>query len=282
MKVMIIVKATKGSEAGEMPSEQLLTEMGKYNEELVKAGIMKAGEGLKPSSEAKRVHFQGSDRTVTDGPFAETKGLIAGFWLWEVTSMQEAIDWVKRCPNPMLEESDIDIRPIYALEDFAESDPIGEVRSHEERLAQQIAMQAATVAPYLFFSGRCEEALAFYQQAVDAKTIMKMRFNESPAPVPEGMLQAGFESKIMHASFAIGAMTLMASDGCDDKSKFDGFRLALSLPSSSVCEKCFHALADGGKIDMPLTKTFWSPLYGMLTDKFGVGWMVMVATQQSV
>ena len=121
MKVMIIVKATKSSEAGEMPSEQLLTEMGKYNEELVKAGIMKAGEGLKPSSEAKRVHFQGSDRTVTDGPFAETKELIAGFWLWEVTSMQEAIDWVKRCPNPMLEESDIDIRPIYAIEDFAES-----------------------------------------------------------------------------------------------------------------------------------------------------------------
>ena len=105
---------------------------------------------------------------------------------------------------------------------------------------------------------------------------MKMRFNESPDPVPAGMLPSGFESKIMHASFTIGAMTLMASDGCDDKSQFDGFRLALSLPSSEACEIAFQALADGGKIDMPLTKTFWSPLYGMLTDKFGVGWMVMV------
>lgn len=277
MKIMVIVKATKRSESGEMPSEQRLKEMGKFNEELVKAGIMKTGEGLKPSSTAKRVRFHGSDRTVSDGPFPETNELIAGYWIWEVTSMQEAIDWVKRCPNPMLEDSDIDIRPVYSIEDFAESDPSLDIRDHEERLSQQLALQQANVTPYLFFGGRCEEAIAFYEQAVGAKTTMKMRFNESPDPVPAGMLQAGFEAKIMHASLTIGATTLMASDGCDDKSRFDGFRLALSFPTSESCEKAFHALSDGGKIDMPLTATFWSPLYGMLTDKFGVGWMVMVA-----
>ncbi len=281
MKVMVVVKATKHSEAGEMPAQDLLMEMGKFNEELVKAGVMKAGEGLKPSSQAKRVHFRGNERIVTDGPFAETKELIAGYWIWEVASMEEAIDWVKRCPNPMPNDSDIDIRPIYEIDDFIESDPTHDIRNHEEDLIHQMSLQSATVSPYLFFSGRCEEALSFYEIALGAKTTMKMRFNESPEPVPPGMLQSGFESKIMHASFKIGAMTLMASDGCDDKSRFDGLRLALTLSSNESCEKCFHALADGGTIDMPLVKTFWSPLYGMVTDKFGLGWMVMVASQNS-
>ncbi len=279
MKVMVIVKATKSSEAGEMPNEELLTAMGAFNEELVKAGIMTAGEGLKPSSQAKRIHFRDNSRTVTDGPFAETKELIAGFWLWEVASMQEAIDWVKRCPNPMPEESDIDIRPVYGIEDFASNDPNGEVRAHEEFLTRAVSLQAATVQPYLFFSGRCEEALAFYEQALGATVVMKMRFNESPDPVPDGMLQAGFENKIMHASFAIGKMTIMASDGCDDKSKFDGFRLALSVSDEAAADSAFNALAEGGKVDMPLMKTFWSPRYGMVTDKFGMGWMVLVPGQ---
>jgi len=141
MRVMVMVKATPSSEAGEMPSEQLMADMGKFNEELVKAGIMQAGEGLKPSREGVRVRFRGADRSVTDGPFAETKELVAGFWLWEVASMDEAIEWVKRCPNPMIEDSDIEIRPLYELEDFAESDPSGEWRSHEEGLRESIATQ---------------------------------------------------------------------------------------------------------------------------------------------
>ncbi len=276
MRVMVIVKATKSSEAGEPPGEELLTAMGAFNEELVKAGIMKAGDGLKPSSEAKRVHFHASDRTVTDGPFAETKELIAGYWVWEVESLQEAIDWVKRCPNPMREDSDIDIRPLYEIEDFAASDPEGTVRTQEDAMKKTMALQAAIVQPYLFFSGRCEEALAFYEEALGAKVVMKMRFNESPEPVPEGSLQDGFEDKIMHASFTVGKMTIMASDGCDDQSKFDGFRLALSVPTEAAAENTFHALAEGGTVDMPLVKTFWSPRYGMVTDRFGVGWMVMV------
>ena len=280
MKVMVIVKATKSSEAGELPSEQLLTAMGQFNEELVKAGIMKAGEGLKPSSEAKRVRFHLKDRTVTDGPFAETKELIAGFWLWEVASMQEAIDWVKRCPNPMLEDSDIDIRPVYEMEDFAENDPQGTVRAEEDSLKRMMSLQEASVQPYLFFGGRCDEALAFYETSLGATVVMKMRFSESPDPPPAGMLQPGFEGKIMHASFTVGKVTIMASDGCDDKSKFGGFRLALSVPTEADADVAFNALADGGEVDMPLAKTFWSPRYGMVTDKFGVGWMVMVRGEE--
>src|SRR4030095_10097173 len=113
MKVMVIVKATKNSEAGVMPSEKLLAEMGKYNEELVKAGIMLAGEGLHPSSKGKRVRFSGTRRSVQDGPFSETKELVAGFWLWQVKSLDEAVEWVKRCPNPMMSESEIEIRPVF-------------------------------------------------------------------------------------------------------------------------------------------------------------------------
>src|SRR5689334_8789693 len=121
MKVMVIVKATRASEAGELPSTELLAAMGKYNEELAAAGIMLAGEGLKPSSQGARVRFSGADRVVTDGPFAETNEVIAGFWLWKVKSLDEAIAWVKRCPNPMNVDSDIEIRPLFEAEDFGEA-----------------------------------------------------------------------------------------------------------------------------------------------------------------
>lgn len=138
MKVMVIVKATKSSEAGIMPTTELLEAMGNYNEELVKAGIMLAGEGLHPSSKAVRVHFSGKNRVVTDGPFLETKELIAGFWLWQVKSMEEAIEWVKRCPNPMIENSDIDIRPLFEAEDFGE-EFTPELREQEDKLRAQMA-----------------------------------------------------------------------------------------------------------------------------------------------
>tara|TARA_R110001592_G_scaffold72115_1_gene220033 strand:- start:17046 stop:17501 length:456 start_codon:yes stop_codon:yes gene_type:complete len=133
MKVMVMVKATPSSEAGEMPSEQLLTDMGNFNEELVKAGIMLAGEGLHPSSRGARVRFSGTNRTVIDGPFAETKELIAGFWIWQVDSMEKAIKWVKRCPNPMSEESDIEIRPLFEPEDFGE-EFTPELQAQEDRI----------------------------------------------------------------------------------------------------------------------------------------------------
>jgi hypothetical protein len=140
---MVMVKATPDSEAGVMPSEELMAAMGKYNEELVKAGVMLAGEGLQPSSKGARVRFSGDQRTVIDGPFTETKELIAGFWLWQVKSREEAIEWVKRCPNPMEGDSEIEIRQVFEAEDFgAEFTP--ELREQEERLREQIARQQSS------------------------------------------------------------------------------------------------------------------------------------------
>ncbi len=144
MRVMVMVKATKDSEAGVMPSAELLAAMGKYNEQLVKAGILLAGEGLKPSAQGKRVRFSGSRRTVTDGPFAETKELVAGFWLWQVKSMDEAVEWLKRCPNPMPGESEVEIRPVFEMEDFgAELTP--ELRASEQQRRAQTNRPAAPV-----------------------------------------------------------------------------------------------------------------------------------------
>ena len=140
MRVMVLIKASADSEAGVLPSEELLTEMGKYNEELVKAGIMLAGEGLQPSSKGVRVHFSGEERRVVDGPFAETKELIAGFWLWQVKSMDEAIEWARRCPNPMPGESQIEIRPVFEAEDFGE-ELTPELRAREEELRARVAAQ---------------------------------------------------------------------------------------------------------------------------------------------
>ena len=141
MRVMVIVKATKNSEAGAMPSEKLLADMGKFNEELVKAGVMLAGEGLHPSRKGKRVRFSGGKKTVVDGPFTETKELVSGFWLWQVKSMDEAIEWIKRCPDPMPgEESEIEIRPVFENEDFGkEFTP--ELRAQEDRLRAEIERQ---------------------------------------------------------------------------------------------------------------------------------------------
>jgi hypothetical protein len=137
MKVLVIVKATKASEASQMPSQQLLSDMGKFNEELVKAGIMLAAEGLHPSSKGARVRFSGKSRIVIDGPFTETKELICGFWLWKVSSFQEALDWVKRCPNPHEEECEIEIRPLFEIEDFGDI-ATPEFRERDARLRAQM------------------------------------------------------------------------------------------------------------------------------------------------
>jgi hypothetical protein len=141
MRFLVMVKATKESEAGVMPSTQLLAEMGKFNEELVKAGIMLAGEGLHPSSKGKRVRFNGDQRTVTDGPFAETKELLAGFWIWQVKSLEEAVEWVKRCPNPHAGESEIEIRPVFEAADFGDA-LTPDLREAEEQLRAKTGLKA--------------------------------------------------------------------------------------------------------------------------------------------
>jgi PhnB protein len=137
-------------------------------------------------------------------------------------------------------------------------------------------MTGTTITPYLTFAGRCEEALEFYKKALGAEVEMLMRFNESPDPTPPGMLQPGFEKKIMYASFRVRGALLMASDGCNDKSKFDGISLSLALPTEADARRAFDALAAGGNVTMQIGKTFWSPCFGMVTDRFGLHWMVTV------
>lgn len=137
-------------------------------------------------------------------------------------------------------------------------------------------MNNTLIQPYLFFGGRCEEALEFYRAALGAQVDMLMRYKDSPEPQPPGMVPPGFENKVMHASFRIGGTTLMASDGCKEGSSFDGFSLHLGVPTETEADRVFAALADGGQVRMPLTKTFWSPRFGMLADRFGVGWMIGV------
>lgn len=141
MRVMVIVKATKDSEAGQMPDEALLTAMGKYNQELVKAGVMLAGEGLHPSARGKRVVFSGGDKTVIDGPFAETRELIAGFWIWQVDSMDEALEWARRCPDPMPGEASVlELRPVFEAADFGD-EMTPELRAQEDRLREEVERQ---------------------------------------------------------------------------------------------------------------------------------------------
>jgi len=275
MRVIVFVKATPSSEAGIMPSERLMADMGHFNEELVKAGVMREGAGLRPTSQAVRVRFSGAERTVINGPFAETRELVAGFWLWEVASLEQAIELVRRCPNPMPESSEIEIRPFYEWEDLGEH-VTPELRAQEARLEAAAALKRASVQPYLFFNGRCEEALAFYASVLSASIGMMLRWSECPQPPPPGMLQPGYERKIMHGEFTVGGTTVLASDGCGGTPVFNGFRLALSVPDEAAADHAFNALADGGRVDMALVTTFWSPRYGMVTDRFGIGWMVMV------
>lgn len=137
-----------------------------------------------------------------------------------------------------------------------------------------------TVQPYLFYNGRCEEALEFYKSALGAQVDFLMRYKESPEPPPPGRVPAGWDNKIMHTTFRVGGNAIMASDGCATTPKFEGFSLALTFPTPAEAEKAFNALSAGGKVEMPLTKTFWSPLFGMLEDKFGMGWMISVEHKQ--
>ena len=136
------------------------------------------------------------------------------------------------------------------------------------------------IEPYLFFSGRCEEALAFYSTVLGAEVAYMMRYSDSPEAIPPGMLAPGFEDKIMHATFTIAGNTLMASDSSEENTNFNGFKLSLTLPTQAETERVFNLLAEGGCIEMPLAKTFWSPSFGMLTDRFGLGWMVSIEDEQ--
>jgi uncharacterized glyoxalase superfamily protein PhnB len=272
MRFMILIKADKNSEAGVMPDTQLLEAMGRFNEELVEAGVMQAGEGLQPSSKGARVRFKGRERSVVEGPFSDTQALIAGFWIWKVKSKDEAIAWVKRCPNPMAGESEIEIRQIFEAEDFgAEFTP--ELRAQEDRLRAQIdAKQAGAVnpvpaatgsTPYLVVKG-AKDAIAWYQKVFGAQVVMQM-----DAP----------DDKLMHAELKVGSAQFMLTEERPEHQALSP--LALGGSSSSALlyvtdtdAVVKQAVASGARITMPVADQFWGDRSGHLIDPFGHQWFI--------
>jgi uncharacterized glyoxalase superfamily protein PhnB len=267
MKFMILVKATADSEAGVMPTQELLTAMGAYNEALVKAGIMQAGEGLHPSSKGARVRFSGNERTVVDGPFAETKELVAGFWMWKVKSRAEAIEWVKRCPNPMLTDSEIEIRQVFEAEDFgAEFTP--ELREQEDRLRAQInavppVPPVRGAIPYLTIKG-ASDAIGFYQKVFGAEVVVRL---DAPDGTP------------MHVEMKVGPAHFMLTEerpqfGALGPLTIGGSASTATLYFPDVDPVFAAAVAAGAKSGMPLMDQFWGDRTGSITDPFGHQWML--------
>lgn len=269
MRFMVIVKANADSEAGVMPSEQLLTEMTEFNQELVDAGIMLAGEGLQPSSKGARIRFSSGDPMVIDGPFAETKELIAGFWMIQAESLDDAIEWMKRVPNPTGEESEIEIRQVFEADDFGE-EFTPEAREMEDRQRTRLALKQ--VNTYLVFDGACEEALSFYAKLLGGDIEGVHRHRGTPA---EDFVPDEWKDKIMHASLKVGDYRIMASDAPPDRfERPQGFSVQLSITDAVEGQRIFNALAEGGSITMPYEKTFWATRFGMVVDRFGIPWMI--------
>ncbi|MES1260765.1 MAG: YciI family protein [Acidobacteriota bacterium] len=278
MRFMILIKADKNTEAGAMPDEQLLADMGAYNKELIDAGVLLAGEGLQASSKGARVRFSGAGRTVTDGPFAETKELIAGYWMWQVKSKEEAIEWVKRCPNPTGDESEIEIRQVFELADFGDA-LTPELQEQEERLRDQAAKSAhdrkapaLQVNPYLTFSGQCEEAFRFYERCLGGTIETMMPHAGTPV---EAHMPPAWRDKILHARMTVGEQVLMGSDAPPDRYQAPrGISVSLQIGGVAEAERVFQALAENGKVQMPLQETFWAARFGAVTDRFGTPWMI--------
>jgi uncharacterized glyoxalase superfamily protein PhnB len=266
---MVLIKANADSEAGVMPSEQLLTEMTAFNEELAEAGVLLGAEGLHPSSRGARVKLSAGEPVVTDGPFSETKELIAGYWVLQVESLDDAIDWVKRIPNPDNEEAEIEIRQVGESEDFGDA-LTPEARAAGDRLRARVALR--DVNPYVIFDGRCEEAFGFYAQILggDIESMFPHRGTPAEDHVPEEWLD-----KIMHASLKVSGGRLMGSDAPPDRfERPQGFSVQLSVAAPDKAESIFEALSDGGSVTMPMEKTFWASRFGMLVDRFGIPWMI--------
>jgi len=267
MRFMILIKATAESEAGVMPSEQLLTEMGAFNEELVKAGVMQAGEGLQPSSRGARVRFSGTERQVFDGPFTETKELIAGFWIWQVKSLAEAVEWVKRCPDPMPAmpgSSEIEIRQVFEAEDFGpEFTP--ELRAQEDGLRRQLQAvpPARGAIPYLVIKNAAE-AITFYQKVFGADVVIRL-------DAPDG--------KPMHAELKVGPASFMLTEERPEYGALSPLTIGGSASTSTlyvpdVDTVVAGALASGAQSLMPVQDQFWGDRSGCFTDPFGHKWMV--------
>jgi uncharacterized glyoxalase superfamily protein PhnB len=264
MKYMLLIYGTENCWTDAERKDCMMESMA-IGDDLVSQGKYIASSPLHSVTTATSVRVRDGKRLVTDGPFAETTEQLGGYYIIDVENLDEAM--AVACRLPPAKKGTVEIRPVFDVSDL---------RELPAPKATTASAASATIIPYLFFKGRCEEAIQFYQQKLNAQLEMVMKFKDSPDPPPPGMLPPGFEEKVMHASILIGGARLMVSDGCDVSSPLSGFRISLALPTEAEAHRAFEALATGGAVEMPLTKTFWSACFGMVTDQFEIPWMVSV------
>lgn len=273
MKVMILIKADEKYETGTLPDTSLLAQMVKFNEELAKAGILLEGEGLHPSSKGKRIIFDNGKTTVLEGPFSGINQLIAGYWLWKVKSMNEAVEWVKRIPNPAGGYSEVEIRPIFEEKDFGETFT-PELKEQEEKIRDRIHLKTN---PYLNFNGNAEEAFNFYKSVFGGEFTDINRYKDMPSSMEQ--VPENEKEKIMHIALPIGSDTvLMGSDITENMNQSltmgNNVYIMLQPENKDNAEKLYRRLSEGGKIEMPLEKVFWGSYFASFSDRFGVQWLI--------
>lgn len=269
MRFAIIRKADETTEKGCMPSNELLLAMGQYNQALAEAGVLRGGDGLRPSSDGLRIRFNKGKPTVTDGPFAETRELIAGYTVIEVDSKEEAIEWAKKWPALDGDgEVELELRQYFEMEDFEQGEGLELHREVEAKMARQ----PAEICTYLFFDGNCREAFEFYADCLGGRIEGMM----SEAEAPDELRSLGAQSdKILHACLRVGKLRLMGADVPGEQySKPQGFRVQLAINDVAQAEHAFAQLADGGVVHMPLAQTFWAERFGIAQDRFGTPWMI--------
>lgn len=271
MKFMIIRKADRDTEAGKPPSDELLAAMGGYNERLVDAGVFRDGTGLKPSARGARVRFGQGEPIVTDGPFAETRELIAGFTMIETASFEEAIDWVKQWPaeDAAGGELELEVRQLYTLEDFEPGEGLDVHRELDARLARQ----PSGIVPYLTFGdGECREAFGFYAECLGGTIDQMLTWGELPM---EEEISEPRREQLAHASLRIGGLTLAGVDSDEQNAaaKSAG-HVILNFATPEQTQAAFAALSPGGTVHMQPAATFWSVCFAVLTDRYGVQWML--------
>lgn len=269
MRFAIIRKADQNTEKGCMPSNEMLLAMGRYNQELVDAGVMRAGEGLHPTRDAVRLKFPGGQAIITDGPFAETREQIAGFTIIEVATKAEALEWAKKWPRLDTDSgAELELRQVFEQDDFVAGEGID---LHSE-LSERLARQPVSACPYLYFPGSCRAAFELYADCLGGKIQAMMPHAEAPP----GEVPADVPAhSIMHACLQVGKWTLMGSDCPPEYYETpQGFSVQITIGSVQHAESAFQRLAEGGQVKMPFAKTFWADRFGMLVDRFGIPWMI--------
>ncbi|WP_266328072.1 YciI family protein [Methylophaga sp. OBS4] len=268
MKFMIMRKADSNTEAGVMPTNEQLSDMADYNTAMAEAGVFVTGEGLKPSKKGFRIKFTDGKPVISDGPFTETKELLAGYTIIETGSKQEALDWVKRWPETDVE---LEMREVFELSDFDE----GEGLQKHVDLNETLKKRPVSMCNYLLFNGNCREAFEFYADLLGGEIMMLLTGGESPM---KDDMPAEMHDKVMHVCLKVGNWMLMGSDCPPDMfEQPQGFHVQIGMNNIEQAEQTFDRLAEGGTIQMPFEKTFWAERFGIVVDRFGTPWMINCA-----